>query len=67
MEACLSSSQAFVRALKASTDPPTEDAPTKINRGREAWQRKQFLVANKAELITEWLLGKMLKERGYPL
>jgi hypothetical protein len=66
LEACLSSSQAFVRALKAASDPPTPNGPTKIDIARAGWQRKHFVVPNKEELVSEWLLGKLLKERAFP-
>jgi hypothetical protein len=67
MERYLSSSQAFVRALKASSDPPTQDGPSKLDIARAGWERREFVVSNKEELICDWLIGKMLKDRAQPV
>lgn len=60
----LKSSQSFVKALKASTDPPQKDGPFKIEIAQEAWNTQAFYVPNKGEVIFEWVLTKMLKEKS---
>lgn len=57
------SSQDFVRALKAPSDPPVEGGPTKIDIAEAAWANKAFYVLCKGEVITEWILTKLLKEK----
>lgn len=63
----LQSSQKFVRALKAPTDPPSGAGPTKFEIAREAWDTPCFRAPNKEEVITEWILGKFAKERSRSL
>ncbi|KAG6891425.1 hypothetical protein C0992_007204 [Termitomyces sp. T32_za158] len=55
--------QAFVRALKAPSDPPSHGGPHKIEISRQVWDDPSFLVPNKAEVIADWILGKFLKEK----
>lgn len=57
------SSQDFVRALKAPSDPPIEGGPTKIDIAQSAWANKSFYVLSKGEVITEWILTKFLREK----
>ncbi|KAI9066632.1 hypothetical protein FKP32DRAFT_1589329 [Trametes sanguinea] len=56
--------QDFIRALKASSDPPHVGEPLKIDIAREAWQDTQLYVPNKAEAIVEWLLTRLLKDKS---
>lgn len=58
------SAQHFVRALKASSDPPAPNGPLKISIAEQAWHDKSFYLPNKAEVVTEFLLSKFLRERG---
>ncbi|RDB29584.1 hypothetical protein Hypma_015277 [Hypsizygus marmoreus] len=58
------SSQAFVRTLKAATDPPTPDGPPKIEIARKSWDDTSFYVPSKAEVIVDWILTKLLKEKA---
>ncbi|KAH7911224.1 Urb2/Npa2 family-domain-containing protein [Hygrophoropsis aurantiaca] len=58
------SSQSFVRALKASTDPPQTNGATKIEIARAAWDNTSFYVPNKGELITDWILTRFLKDKA---
>ncbi|KZV77619.1 hypothetical protein PENSPDRAFT_621174 [Peniophora sp. CONT] len=60
----LQSSQNFVRALKAPNDPPSADSPAKIDIAREVWEQASFNVQNKAEAIVEFILTRLLKEKG---
>ncbi|KAA1468590.1 hypothetical protein DENSPDRAFT_833947 [Dentipellis sp. KUC8613] len=60
----LQSSQTFVRALKAPSDPPKPGDPTKIEIARQAWNTASFRVPNKGETIVEFLLTRLLKDRG---
>ncbi|TFY72617.1 hypothetical protein EVG20_g369 [Dentipellis fragilis] len=59
----LQSSQIFVRALKAPSDPPKPGDPTKIEIARQAWNTTSFRVPNKGETIVEFLLTRLLKDR----
>ncbi|THV05972.1 hypothetical protein K435DRAFT_40590 [Dendrothele bispora CBS 962.96] len=56
-------SQDFVKALKSSSDPPTLDGPTKIEIARTVWDNSSFYVPRKGEVIADWILGSLLKER----
>jgi hypothetical protein len=64
----LKSSQDFVRALKAASDPPVvAGGLTKFEIAEAAWNNANFYVPSKAELIADWLFTKLLKERGKEL
>jgi hypothetical protein len=63
MEEYLVSSQAFVRALKGSADPPQINKPSKLAIARECWKRKDIVIPMKRELIVEWIIADMLKDR----
>lgn len=58
------SSQGFVRALKAHSDPPAPGGPFKIEIARQAWDDFSFYVPSKAEVIVDWILSKFLKEKA---
>jgi hypothetical protein len=58
------SSQSFVRALKASSDPPQPEGPLKIEIARATWDNKSFYVPSKGEVIVDWLLTKLLKDKA---
>lgn len=62
----LKSAQSFVRALKASADPPISGAPAKIVIARNAWDTQTFVVPNKDEVILEWIFSKLSKEKHNP-
>ena len=62
--AYLQSSQNFVRALKAPNDPPSADGPSKIDIAQQVWDEASFNAQNKAEAIIEFILTKMLKDKG---
>lgn len=64
MSQALQSSQSFVRALKAPSDPPQPDGPSKVEIARQAWENTSFYVPNKGEVIVEWLLTKLLKDKS---
>lgn len=57
------SSQTFIRSLKAPSDPPQPDGPTKIEIARDAWNNESFYVPNKGEVTVDWLLSKLLKDK----
>jgi hypothetical protein len=57
-------SQAFVRALKSPSDPPQSEGPPKIEIAREAWDNTSFYVPNKGEVVVDWLLTKLLKDKA---
>lgn len=56
-------SQGFVRALKAASDPPIVGGPFKIEIARRAWDDASFHVPCKSEVVADWVLTKFLKER----
>jgi hypothetical protein len=60
----MKSSQDFVRALRSASDPPIAGGPLKIEIAQLAWNNVSFYVPNKAELILDWVLTKLLKEKG---
>ena len=57
------SSHEFVRALKSASDPPVPDGPLKVEIASHAWKDASFYVPRKAEVIVDWILGKLLKDR----
>lgn len=61
------SSQDFVRALKASSDPPVAGGPSKIEIAQQAWADTNFYMPSKAEVIADWIFAKLLKEKGKEL
>ncbi|KAJ3855197.1 Urb2/Npa2 family-domain-containing protein [Lentinula lateritia] len=61
MNQVLSSSQSFVRALKASSDPPNIGGPSKIEISRAAWDQQSFHAPRKAEVIVELILNRFVK------
>lgn len=63
----LQSSQNFVRTLKSPNDPPVPGGPLKIALAEQAWEDTTFRVANKEEVIVDWLLTKWLKEKSADL
>ena len=60
----IQSSQDFVRALKSTADPPFREGPCKVEIARQVWNHTSFYVPSKAEVITEWILAKLLKDKG---
>lgn len=57
------SAQEFVKALKASADPPHPGGPTKLDIARATWDDHSVYVPNKDETIVEWILTRLLKEK----
>ncbi|KAF9456144.1 Urb2/Npa2 family-domain-containing protein [Collybia nuda] len=57
------SSGDFVRALKAPANPPTPGGPTKIVIARRVWDDSSFHVPSKSEVIVDWILNKIFKEK----
>ncbi|GJE87799.1 Urb2 domain-containing protein [Phanerochaete sordida] len=53
----------FVRALRAPADPPQPGAPQKVQLARDVWNNASLYVPNKAELIAEFLLSRLLKDK----
>ncbi|KAI0824124.1 Urb2/Npa2 family-domain-containing protein [Trametes gibbosa] len=60
----LQNAQDFIRALKASSDPPHAGGPLKIDIAAEAWANAALYVPNKAEAIVEWILTRLLKDKS---
>lgn len=63
----MDSSQSLVRALKAPSDPPQPNGPSKIEIAREKWNASTANLANKDEIIGEWLLTSLYRERASSL
>ncbi|KAJ3882298.1 Urb2/Npa2 family-domain-containing protein [Lentinula edodes] len=61
MDQVLSSSQSFVRALKASSDPPNAGGPSKIEIARAAWDQQSFHAPRKAEVIVDLILNRFVR------
>lgn len=55
--------QEFIRALKASSNPPVPGGQTKIEIARHAWDDNTFLLPSKAQVIADWLLSTFLKDK----
>ncbi|CCM02194.1 uncharacterized protein FIBRA_04274 [Fibroporia radiculosa] len=55
--------QDFIRALKAPSDPPRLDSSLKIELAREAWEDATFHLPNKGEVIADWILTRLLKDK----
>ncbi|KAJ7431795.1 hypothetical protein B0H11DRAFT_836888 [Mycena galericulata] len=60
------SSQAVYHALKAPTDPPRVDGPLKIQIASTAWDDESLYMPNKGEVLAEWILAKLLKDKANP-
>lgn len=58
------SAQDFIRALKAPSDPPQANGPTKIAIARATWDDGTFYVPNKEEVVADWVLTRLLKDKG---
>ncbi|PIL29586.1 hypothetical protein GSI_08222 [Ganoderma sinense ZZ0214-1] len=56
--------QDFIRALKASSDPPHAGGPCKVEIAKQAWDNQLLYVPNKAEAIVDWLLSRLLKDKS---
>ncbi|CAE6436414.1 unnamed protein product [Rhizoctonia solani] len=56
----LSSSQEFIRALKAPKDPPRPGGIRKLDLARQAWELETLFIPSKAEVIVEWVLQSLL-------
>lgn len=59
-------SQAVYHALKAPSDPPQPGGHLKIHIASTAWDNKSLYMPNKGEVIGEWVLTKLLKDRANP-
>ena len=59
----LASPEALMRALKAPFDPPFEDGMLKIELATEAWRKTSLYVPAKAEVLGEWVLGNLLRNK----
>lgn len=57
----LSSAHAFIRALKAPSDPPPSESQTKVELARAAWNTPALYIPSKAEVLVDWLLSQLLK------
>ncbi|EKM83399.1 hypothetical protein AGABI1DRAFT_123732 [Agaricus bisporus var. burnettii JB137-S8] len=55
------SSREFIQTLKTTLDP---GAPDKIEIARRAWDDSGFYLPNKAEVIVEWILSTLLKNKS---
>jgi hypothetical protein len=58
------SPQEFVRALKSVSDPPIPEGPSKLEIAIQAWEDASFYVPRKAEVIVDWILSRLLKDKS---
>ncbi|KAJ7706421.1 Urb2/Npa2 family-domain-containing protein [Mycena rosella] len=58
--------QAVYHALKAPSDPPQAGGPLKIQIAASAWDDRSLYMPNKGEVIAEWVLTKLLKDKAHP-
>jgi hypothetical protein len=58
------SAQSFVRLLKAPTDPPNPQSSPKIQIACTAWEDTTLHIPNKHELIAEFILTRLLKDKS---
>lgn len=58
------SSHDFVRTLRSAPDPPLVGGRSKIEIAQEAWANPFFYVPSKAEVIADWILTKLLKDKA---
>jgi len=63
----LVSSEAFIKAIKGVSDPPVEGGLNKVELSLEALARSSLYVPAKAEVITEWAISKMFKEKMFQM
>lgn len=63
----LASSEAFIKAIKGVSDPPVEGGLSKVELALEALSRSSLYIPARAEIITEWAISKMCKERMSPM
>ena len=61
-----STSQDLIRALKAPADPPSGHAFSKIQLASGAWSQSAFYFPNKDQVIADWILTRLLKEKDRP-
>ncbi|KAJ7107656.1 Urb2/Npa2 family-domain-containing protein [Mycena crocata] len=62
----MAASQAVYHSLRAPSDPPRVGGPPKIQIALTAWEDKSLYMPNKGEVIVEWVLNKLLKEKANP-
>lgn len=58
------SAQEFIRALRAPSDPPHAGGPYKVELAQQAWDNASFYIPNKGEVIVDWLLTRLLKDKA---
>lgn len=59
----LSSSEAFIRAIKSNSDPPVEGGLTKIELATKVVSRNSLYIPAKNEIVAEWTLSRLFKDR----
>lgn len=56
------SSHDFIRALKASSDPPVPNGLSKLEIASSGWKDNSLLVPRKDQVITDWIISKFHKD-----
>ncbi|GBE78138.1 hypothetical protein SCP_0110210 [Sparassis crispa] len=64
MTSAQSAAQGFIRGLKAASDPPHPGGPLKIELASKAWEDTSLYIPNKAEVIVDWILMRLLKHKS---
>ncbi|KAJ6519597.1 Urb2/Npa2 family-domain-containing protein [Mycena sanguinolenta] len=59
-------SQVVYHALKAPSDPPRAGGPSKIQIASTAWEDRSLYMPNKGQVISDWILTKLLKDKANP-
>lgn len=60
----INTSQDVVRALRAPADPPYPGSPSKIEIARNAWDNGSLNFPQKRELLLEYALSRLLKDKN---
>ncbi|ORX40781.1 Urb2/Npa2 family-domain-containing protein [Kockovaella imperatae] len=57
----LVSASSLIKALKAPSDPPHPDWPSKIDIALQAWEDQALHLPRKAEVLRDWVLDVLLR------
>ena len=63
MVSALNTSESFIRALRATSDPPEPGWPEKIEIARIALENSDFYVPAKSQVIGEWILSSLSRSQ----
>ncbi|KAK8850636.1 hypothetical protein IAR55_004555 [Kwoniella newhampshirensis] len=52
----LTSASVLIKSLRAPSDPPAQNGPSKIHIALEAWSTTNFHIPRKAEILRDWVV-----------